>query len=167
MPAAAAALGQAAREGRIDMTDTMDVTANPPVLHWYQAAVAHNRASTASGKAEMTQLRGVKAGEELPPFTRTAGFANWNRYAAVNDEFVPIHMDDEAGRAAGYPTAFGMGNLQWAYLHNLVRDWLGDERRDRHPEVPVPRREHQGNDGDRPRRGHRGPRGRREAAGRS
>jgi acyl dehydratase len=75
----------------------------------------------------MTQLRGVKAGEELPPFTRTTGFANWNRYAAVNDEFVPIHMDDEAGRAAGYPTAFGMGNLQWAYLHNLVRDWLGDD----------------------------------------
>ncbi len=43
--------------------------------------------------------------------------ANWNRYAAVNDEFVPIHMDDEAARAAGYRTAFGMGNLQWAYIH--------------------------------------------------
>jgi hypothetical protein len=38
VPAAAAALGQAAQGGRIDMTDTMDVTANPPVLHWYQAA---------------------------------------------------------------------------------------------------------------------------------
>jgi len=55
------------------------------------------------------------------------GLDNWNRYAAVNDEFVPIHMDDEAGREAGYPTAFGMGNLQLAYLHNLVRDWLGDD----------------------------------------
>jgi acyl dehydratase len=66
-------------------------------------------------------------GDELPPFVRTTGFENWNRYAAVNDEFVPIHMDDEAGRAAGYPTAFGMGNLQWAYLHNLVRDWLGGD----------------------------------------
>jgi len=60
---------------------------------------------------------------------RETGFANWNRYAAVNDEFVPIHMDDEAGRAAGYDTAFGMGNLQWAYLHNLLRDWMGDEGR--------------------------------------
>jgi len=68
----------------------------------------------------------TRAGDELPPFVRTTGLANWNRYAAVNDEFVPIHMDDEAGRAAGYPTAFGMGNLQWAYLHNLVRDWLGE-----------------------------------------
>lgn len=67
----------------------------------------------------------VEVGDELPPFTRGTGFANWNRFAAVNDEFVPIHMDDEAGRAAGHPTAIGMGNLQWSYLHNLLRDWLG------------------------------------------
>ena len=75
----------------------------------------------------MTGAGLAQVGDELPPFARTTGFANWNRYAAVNDEFVPIHMDDEAGREAGYPTAFGMGNLQWAYLHNLVRDWLGDD----------------------------------------
>jgi acyl dehydratase len=75
----------------------------------------------------MAGARDVKAGDELPPFTRVTGLHNWNRYAAVNDEFVPIHMDDDAGRAAGYPTAFGMGNLQWAYLHNLIRDWLGED----------------------------------------
>jgi acyl dehydratase len=69
----------------------------------------------------------VRPGDELPAFTRVTGLDNWNRYAAVNDEFVPIHMDDEAGREAGYPTAFGMGNLQLAYLHGLVRDWLGDD----------------------------------------
>ena len=34
-------------------------------------------------------------------------------------------MDDEAGRAAGYESAFGMGNLQWAYLHDLLRQWMG------------------------------------------
>jgi acyl dehydratase len=77
----------------------------------------------------MTQAVSAKAGDELPPFQRTTSFPHWNRYAAVNDEFVPIHMDDEAGRAAGYPTAFGMGNLQWSYLHNLVRGWLGAEGR--------------------------------------
>src|SRR3984893_5674694 len=74
----------------------------------------------------MTQPKDVAVGDELPPFTRVTGFDNWNRYAAVNDEFVPIHMDDEAGRAAGYPGAFGMGNLQWSYLHNMLRAWLGD-----------------------------------------
>ncbi len=76
-----------------------------------------------------TQTAGPRVGEELPPFTRETGFEVWNRYAAVNDEFIPIHMDDEAGRAAGMPGAFGMGNLQLAYLHNLVRDWLGERGR--------------------------------------
>jgi acyl dehydratase len=71
----------------------------------------------------------VTVGTELPVFVRTTGFDNWNRYAAVNDEFVPIHMDDDAGRAQGFPGAFGMGNLMWSYLHNLVRDWMGDDGR--------------------------------------
>jgi acyl dehydratase len=71
----------------------------------------------------------VTVGTELAPFVRTTGFHNWNRYAAVNDEFVPIHMDDEAGRAQGFAGAFGMGNLMWSYLHNLVRDWMGDDGR--------------------------------------
>jgi acyl dehydratase len=80
----------------------------------------------------MTQTvpaRDVEVGQEIPTFRRTTGLHNWNRYAAVNDEFVPIHMDDEAGREAGYPTAFGMGNLQWSYLHNLLRQWIGEEGR--------------------------------------
>ena len=72
---------------------------------------------------------GLAVGDEIPTLTRETGLANWNRYAAVNDEFVPIHMDDEAGQAAGYPTAFGMGNLQWAYLHNVLRGWIGDDGR--------------------------------------
>lgn len=71
----------------------------------------------------------IAVGDEIGTFTRTTGLANWNRYAAVNDEFVPIHMDDAAGQAAGYPGAFGMGNLQWAYLHNLIRQWLPDAGR--------------------------------------
>jgi hypothetical protein len=62
--------------------------------------------------------------DAIPTFTRAAGFAVWNRFAAVNDEFVDIHMDDEAGRRAGYPGAFGMGNLQWAWLHSMLREWL-------------------------------------------
>jgi hypothetical protein len=71
----------------------------------------------------------LAVGAEIPVFRRTTGLQNWNRYAAVNHEFVDIHMDDEAGRAAGYPTAFGMGNLQWSFLHSVLRDWMGDEGR--------------------------------------
>ena len=70
----------------------------------------------------------VNVGDEMPRWSRQTGFAHWNRYAAVNDEFVPFHMDDAAGRRAGNPQgAFGMGNLRYAYLVNALRDWIGDE----------------------------------------
>ena len=68
-------------------------------------------------------------GQELPLFERMSGFHAWNRYAAVNEEFVPIHMDDDAGKRAGNPGAFGMGNLQVAYLHAMLRQWIGDDGR--------------------------------------
>lgn len=69
----------------------------------------------------------IAVGDKLPEFVRTTGFAEWNRYAAVNDEFIPIHMDDDAGRAAGNEGgAFGMGNLRLAYLTNMLRAWIGD-----------------------------------------
>jgi acyl dehydratase len=71
----------------------------------------------------------LEIGCEIPTFERVAGFHAWNRFAAVNEEFVPIHMDDEAGKRAGNPGAFGMGSLQVAYLHALLRQWIGDDGR--------------------------------------
>jgi acyl dehydratase len=70
----------------------------------------------------------VSVGDEMPSWSRQTNFMHWNRYAAVNDEFVPFHMDDEDGRKAGNQQgAFGMGNLRYAYLVNALRDWIGDE----------------------------------------
>ena len=70
----------------------------------------------------------VNVGDDMPQWSRQTDFMHWNRYAAVNDEFVPFHMDDEAGRRAGNKEgAFGMGNLRYAYLVNALRDWIGDE----------------------------------------
>lgn len=70
----------------------------------------------------------IDVGDEIPTWERQTDFMNWNRYAAVNDEFVFIHMDDEAGRKAqNEQGAFGMGNLRFAYLLNMLRDWAGDE----------------------------------------
>jgi acyl dehydratase len=74
-------------------------------------------------------VKTAAVGDELPTFVRTTGFESWNRYAAVNYEFVPIHMDDEAGQKAGHTGAIGMGALQLSYLHNLLRNWIGDEGR--------------------------------------
>ncbi len=70
----------------------------------------------------------VEVGQEVVSWSRKTDFMHWNRYAAVNDEFVYIHMDDVAGRAAlNEQGAFGMGNLRFAYLHNMLREWAGDE----------------------------------------
>jgi acyl dehydratase len=78
---------------------------------------------------EILNAADVEVGQALPPFRRLTDLGSWNRYAAVNDEFVAIHMDDAAGRAAGLPGAIGMGHLQLAYLHNIVREWLGEAGR--------------------------------------
>ncbi len=70
----------------------------------------------------------VNVGDELPAWSRKTDLMHWNRYAAVNDEFVPFHMDDAAGRAAkNEQGAFGMGNLRYAYIVNALHDWIGDE----------------------------------------
>jgi len=70
----------------------------------------------------------VNVGDKLPEWSRKTDFMNWNRYAAVNDEFVYIHMDDEAGRKAlNEQGAFGMGNLRYAYIVNALQHWIGDE----------------------------------------
>ena len=69
----------------------------------------------------------IEVGAEGPPFVRKTDVMNWNRYAAVNDEFIYIHMDDDAGKAAGQAGAFGMGNLRWSYVFNAIRGWFGDD----------------------------------------
>jgi acyl dehydratase len=75
-----------------------------------------------------TYFEDVNVGDEIPAWSRKTDFMNWNRYAAVNDEFVFIHMDDEAGRAAlNERGAFGMGNLRYAYILDSLRTWIGDE----------------------------------------
>lgn len=75
----------------------------------------------------MTKLLAIPAvGDEFADFSRDGDFAHWNRYAAVNDEFYDIHMSDEAAVAAGFPTAFGMGNLTRSYMHLALHQWFGD-----------------------------------------
>ncbi len=74
------------------------------------------------------RFRDIQVGDKLPAWSRRTSFPEWNRYAAVNHEFVPFHMDDEAGRIAGNAQgAFGMGNLRYAYIVNALHDWIGDE----------------------------------------
>ncbi len=67
----------------------------------------------------------VEVGQEIPTFVRETGIMEFNRFAGANEEFVPFHMEDEPARPFGLDRAFGMGNLRFAYLHNMLMDWIG------------------------------------------
>ncbi len=69
----------------------------------------------------------IEEGAEIPVFSRTTTLMNWNRWASVNDEFVPMHMDDDDARANGQQAAFGEGPLRYSYLHSVLREWIGDD----------------------------------------
>ena len=78
----------------------------------------------------------VEIGTELPSFVRQTDLMNWNRFAAVNDEFTYNHMDDDYGREQMHREgAIGMGNLRLAYVLNMLQDWAGDEADIREAEI--------------------------------
>ncbi len=77
------------------------------------------------GIEETLYFEDVEDGQEVPPFVRQTDLMHWNRYAAVNDEFVYLHMDEEAGKKAGMKGVFAMGNLRYGYIHNMLREWMG------------------------------------------
>ena len=68
----------------------------------------------------------VQIGDEPPAFERQTGFMEWGRFAGANEEYVAIHEDDEAGVKSGLPGGIGMGNLRFAYVHNMLSDWIGE-----------------------------------------
>ena len=76
--------------------------------------------------ADQTYWEDVSEGQEIPSFFRKTDLMNWNRWASVNDEYVPMHMDDDAAKENGQPGAFGQGPLRFSYLHSLLRQFTGD-----------------------------------------
>ena len=58
------------------------------------------------------------------PLTRT----DIVRYVGASGDFNALHHDDEAARAAGFPTLFSAGMFQAGLLATFAVDWLGAER---------------------------------------
>jgi hypothetical protein len=68
----------------------------------------------------------LEVGDELLTLTREGSVLSWVRYAAVNPaHIVGHHFEDEVGRYEGFDGAFIMAPLEHAYLHVLLRDWMG------------------------------------------
>ena len=69
----------------------------------------------------------VEVGTEIPPYPRTVTLMELNRFAGANDEFVLIHMDRDYSRNfARLPDVIVMGNLKYAYMSNMVNNWIGE-----------------------------------------
>jgi len=70
----------------------------------------------------------VEAGMDIPPYQRVVTLMELNRYAGANDEFVLIHMDREySQKVARLPDVIVMGNLKYAYLANMMTNWIGED----------------------------------------
>jgi hypothetical protein len=68
----------------------------------------------------------IEPGLGIPVWQRDGTLDHWNRFAAANNEFAGHHMDDEVGRHEGFSGAFIMAPLSHAYLHSMLRDWMGE-----------------------------------------
>ncbi len=60
----------------------------------------------------------------LPPLSR----ATLALYAGGSGDHVPLHIDAEFAKAAGYPDVFMHGMLGMAYIGRLVTQWVPQER---------------------------------------
>ncbi|MYW69846.1 hypothetical protein GTY65_38200 [Streptomyces sp. SID8379] len=66
---------------------------------------------------------GGKAERSFGPLTVT----DIVRYAGASGDFNPLHHDDEAAKAAGFPGVFSIGMFQAALVGTFATDWLGAE----------------------------------------
>lgn len=49
------------------------------------------------------------------------------RYAGASGDFNPLHHDEEAAKAAGFPGIFSIGMFTAALVGTFATDWLGAE----------------------------------------
>ena len=69
---------------------------------------------------------GLKPGYAIPEWEREGPL---HRVAAVDGDFSDHHIDDEAGRHEGFEGAFIIAPLSHAYLHGMLREWIGEQGR--------------------------------------
>lgn len=68
----------------------------------------------------------LEVGQELPELVRPGDVLLWARYAGVNPaNLTGHHFVDEVARHEGFDAAFIMAPLEHAYLHVLLRNWMG------------------------------------------
>jgi acyl dehydratase len=76
----------------------------------------------------MTAVLEVRVGDQLPSLTLPPlNRATLALYAGGSGDHVPLHIDAEFAKAAGYPDVFMHGMLGMAYLGRVLTEWV-DQR---------------------------------------
>ncbi|MET8505512.1 MaoC/PaaZ C-terminal domain-containing protein [Streptomyces sp. NPDC004787] len=81
---------------------------------------------TGAPAAARPEYETLVEGTALPPLRCALTRADLRRYAAASGDHNPIHLDDAAARAAGFPSVIAHGMLSMAKAVGLVADWAGD-----------------------------------------
>jgi acyl dehydratase len=68
----------------------------------------------------------VEAGAELPALERTVRAEDVAAYAAASGDENPLHRDDDAARAAGFPGIIAHGMFTMGHLASCISAWAGD-----------------------------------------
>ena len=68
----------------------------------------------------------ISEGTELPELTKEIGPVNMMMYGAATWDFMRIHYDADHARERGFEGAIVDGQMQGAFLAQLVIDWAGD-----------------------------------------
>ncbi|GAA5112308.1 MaoC/PaaZ C-terminal domain-containing protein [Haloechinothrix salitolerans] len=77
----------------------------------------------------MTATSEIAVGTELPPLRiEPISRATLALFAGASGDHMPIHIDIDAAKAAGYDDVFAHGMLSMAYLGRLLTDWVPQEK---------------------------------------
>ena len=68
----------------------------------------------------------VNVGDDLPALTKTITREQILDYADASGDYNPIHVDEESANKAGLGGIIAHGLLSFAFLTQLMTDWLAD-----------------------------------------
>ena len=71
----------------------------------------------------------VAIGMEIPPLVKHPTTEQLVRYAGASGDFSRIHYDDAFARSRGFPSVIDHGMLKYAFLAQMLTDWIGYEGR--------------------------------------
>jgi acyl dehydratase len=77
----------------------------------------------------MPSVRGVAVRDDLPPHARVVTREDVKAYADAGGDANPLHQDDEAARAAGFPGIVAHGMFTMGHLSACIARWAGGPER--------------------------------------